>query len=414
MYHTFKIIVLTLIFSVNSVLHSAQSVWPAVQWASSVNLSACFPSDAIGLSGMYWNSYSNRLYTIGDKGYVYIHQYNKATNLFTLIATNTNMGGPEGVTMVNDSLNEFYTIDENSYQICKYTHTADISNITLSKYWYLLQSPSPMADTGNTGPEGICFVPDKYLKRVGFISTVTTKTYTSTKGMGGLLFIANQDGGYVWVFDVNPNLSNDFAYVGKYKTNRTESCDAAFDRSTGLLYILHNTGDNYLEINDMTTNLISGEYKFVTEKEFFIPNPSGSVNVEGFALSPKFPTASNLGAWLCRDVKLADNTDAIRWFNPFVAEGTDIQTYVPDIQKQTVTFNISLNQVVNELTISNMNTEGKEYSVQVYSCNGQLMAKKNLLSFPTTLNVSNLRSGIYFVKILSKYETEALKTIIKI
>jgi len=83
-----------------------------------------------------------------------------------------------------------------------------------------------------------------------------------------LIFIAHQDGGYVWVFDVNPAVTNDFAYVGKYKTNETESCDAAFDRSTGLLYILHNTGDNYLEVTDMTTTLVSGEYKFATKKNF--------------------------------------------------------------------------------------------------------------------------------------------------
>jgi hypothetical protein len=136
--------------------------------------------------------------------------------------------------------------------------------------------------------------------------------------------------------------------------------------------------------------------------------------VEGFAFSPKFPTNMSMGVWLCRDVKLADNADAVRWFNPFAAEGTDIQTDVTDVQKQCRTFNIFPNQVLNELTISNTNSEAKEYFVQVYSCIGQLMVEKKQLNFPTTINVSNLKSGIYFVKILSNHETEALKTIIKI
>ena len=397
---------------VNVICSNAQSAWPGVQWASAVNLSAVYPSDAIGLSGMYWNSYTNRLYTIGDKGYFYALQYNKTTNAYTLIGTNSSMNGPEAVTMVNDSLNEFYTIDENSYQIRKYTHAANFSTITMSKYWYLLQSPSPMTDTGNTGPEGICFVPDKYLKRIGFISSKTGTTYTSTKGMGGLIFIAHQDGGYVWVFDVNPAVTNDFAYVGKYKTNETESCDAAFDRSTGLLYILHNTGDNYLEVTDMTTTLVSGEYKFATKKEFYIPNPSGSINVEGFALSPKYPASTNMGVWLCRDVKLADNADAVRWFSTFSAEGTDIRTDVSTVTTESETFSIFPNPVSDQLIIKNIKPES--FSVQIYSGIGQLVVVKQNLNSQETINLKTLKSGIYLVKISANNQLKAVKTIIKI
>ncbi|MEI2422326.1 hypothetical protein V6O07_18745, partial [Arthrospira platensis SPKY2] len=98
------------------------------------------------------------------------------------------------------------------------------------------------------GPEGISFVPDNWLQTSGFVSSQTGQPYTSTKGMGGLMFIAHQDGGFVWVFDINPNQTNDFLYVGKYKTSRTESCGLSFDSSTGMLYILHNVGDNFLEV----------------------------------------------------------------------------------------------------------------------------------------------------------------------
>lgn len=131
----------------------------------------------------------------------------------------------------------FYTVDEKNYEIRQYVPNQDYTSITLMKKWRLLTPNTPMPDTGNDGIEGIVFVPDKHLQSIGFVSSQTGLPYTSTKGMGGLIFIAHQTEGYVWVYDVNPTLSFDVAYVGKYKTNRKESCDIAFDRTTGLLYI---------------------------------------------------------------------------------------------------------------------------------------------------------------------------------
>jgi hypothetical protein len=101
--------------------------------------------------------------------------------------------------------------------------------------------------------------------------------YSSVKGLGGLFFVAHQDEGYVWVFDVNPNSNNDFAYVGKYQTNHTESCDLAFDRSTGLLYILHNIiGNNRLEVTNLSTSLNGSSRKFIPLNDYQITNPTGN------------------------------------------------------------------------------------------------------------------------------------------
>ena len=394
-----------------------QTTWPSKVWDSAVNISSVFPSTVAELSGLYWNAYTNRLYCVADEGVLYVLSLNKTTNTFSLVKSVGKLDGPEGVTQVNNQLNEFYTIDENSYEIRRYTHNADFSTVIKANYWYLLQSPSPMTDTGNTGPEGIAFVPDSYLSKIGFLSSVTGKVYTSTRGMGGLIFIAHQDGGYVWVFDINPTSSNNFLYVGKYKTNRDESCDLTFDQSTGLLYILHNTGDNYLELTNLKTTVVSGEYKFTTSKEYYIPNPaSGSSNIEGFAITPKFPDSGNVNAWLCRDVKSSssDQSDCIRWFYPFTADGTDIRTDVPDLISQgSDAYSISPNPATVALTIKSLSESAMDCRYEIYSSVGQLIMKSNITDFPANVDIRNLQNGIYFVKVSSDNMLKTVKTIIK-
>lgn len=393
-YLLYSLILIDSIFTLN-----AQSVWPSKSWTNATNLSAVFPSKTAELSGLYWNDDLKRLYAVGDGGYAYILQYNTTTNNYTLLGTADGIGGPEGITQVNKSANEFYTVDENSYEIKKYTHDSNFTSFTKSKTWNLLQSPSPMTNTDNTGPEGIAFVPDSYLQKISFVSSVTGSPYLSVKGMGGLIFIAHQNGGYIWVFDINPDITNDFAYVGKYRTNRTESCDLAFDNSTGLLYVLHNLDDNYLEVTDLKTAIVSGEYKLNKINEYFIPNPaSGSTNIEGFAISAKYPEAASMGAWLCRDVsKTAEMADAIRWFSPFAADGNDIRTGFQSEQLNQQNFSIQLFNDI--LHIGSMNTSIQKFSVRIYSLAGQVLFEKNNLSMSTNLNVKNLKTGSYIVRV---------------
>jgi len=392
---------------------TSQSSWPSKTWANATNLSAVFPSKTAELSGMYWNDITKRLYAVGDGGYAYILQYNATTNNYTLLGTADGIGGPEGITQVNNLANEFYTVDENSYEIRKYTHDSNFTSFTKSKTWNLLQSPSPMTNTDNTGPEGIAFVPDSYLQKISFVSSQTGSAYVSVKGMGGLIFIAHQNGGYVWVFDINPNLSNDFAYVGKYKTNRTESCDLAFDNSTGLLYILHNLDDNYLEVTDLKTSIVSAEYKLNKINEYFIPNPaSGSTNIEGFAISAKYPESASMGAWLCRDVsKTAEMADAIKWFSPFAAEGNDIRT---DIQPGHFNQDIFSTKIVNgKLYVSCLRSDIQHYSIQIFTIAGELMLVKNNPASTTVLDVNNFQNGIYMIRINAEKNFTVLKKIIK-
>jgi uncharacterized protein YjiK len=321
----FKILFFLIVVSISQFVCS-QVNWPGNSWYGATNLTALMNANGItGASGLHWNGISNRLYLVQDTGRLRVLQFQEALNSFVQIGNVAVAGDLEGITQANLEANEFYVVAENEYQIRRYTHNANFTSVTLANSWNLLQAPSPMINTGNDGPEGITFVPDSWLQTSGFLSSQTGQTYISTKGMGGLIFIAHQDGGYVWAFDINPNQSNDFLYVGKYKTSRTESCGLSFDSSTGLLYILHNIGDNFLEVTDLTTNVINAEYVFTTVQEYFIPFAMDNKNIEGVAISNKCPNTSNVNAFLCRDTANSDGTavttDVLRWFQNFGAPG---------------------------------------------------------------------------------------------
>ena len=398
-----KTFIFFLLISVTQLTLNAQNAWPSQAWTSAVNLTPVIDatSGLTELSGLHWNPDLNRLYVIDDHGNMYILALNINTNKFTRIGTVAGLGGPEGVTQIDYTTNEFYTIDETSYQIRKYTHSASFSNVILSNSWNLLGSSSPMTDTGNTGPEGITFIPDSYLKSIGFISTSTGAAYTSTKGMGGLIFLAHQKKGYVWVFDLNPTVSNDFTYVGKYKTNEDESCDLAFDRSTGLLYILHNTGSNYLEVTNLSTSIVSGERKFVTKNEYNLPQPSGNTNIEGFAITPKCDDSTHVSAWLCRDVASDESTsyqqDCLRWFTPFTADGackksTDNEEIINNAIK------ISPNPANNKICISVPEILQTKVIIKLYNLIGLLVMSGWFENQQQVFDISSLTKGVYIVE----------------
>lgn len=389
------LVVFMLLFPITSLF--AQSPWPAESWNSAVNLTGVMDANGLTeLSGLHWNPVLNRLYIVDDKGRVRVLLFNSATNTFSQIANKSISGGPEGITQVDYNANEFYTIDENNYEIRKYTYPANFSSITYSNHWNLLAAPSIMPNTGNTGPEGIAFVPDDYLKAIGFVGQESGQLYTSIKGMGGLMFIANQDEGNIWVFDLNPTVNDDFAYVGKYKTNRTESCDLEFDRSTGLLYILHNTDNNTLEVTNLTTTLVPEGRKFMVVKEYQIPNPEGNINIEGFAITPKCDDSTNVSAWLCRDVANTEDVlyqkDCIRWFQPFSSEGTcGIYTNQVAEEKANVRFRVFPNPVNNLLLFSE-----KAKKIEIYNLFGELVFSNH--GYENSIPTTDFNDGIYILK----------------
>ena len=404
---------LILIIQLITVTSSGQSAWPSKTWASAVNLTSVMSSSGITeLSSLYWNNDLNRLYSVSNDGVFRVLQLNLTTNTFTQIGSISNLGGPEGITQVNNLANEFYTVDESSYQIRKYTHNATFGNSVLDKYWNLLDAPSSMSDTDNDGPEGIAFIPDSYLSSVGFVSSVTGKTYTSVKGMGGLIFIAHQNKGYIWVFDLNPLISNNFAFVGKYKTAESESCDLSFDPSTGLLYILHNTGDNYLEVTNLKTTVSSGTYKFVALAEYQLPSTSGSDNTEGFAMTPKCADSTNVSAWICRDIASDESTtlktDALRWFKPFNAPGNCLlHTDINPLQISAISISVFPNPAHNNLHVSFSLPIENNMTASIVDVSGRSIVRFDLEQEQQVqnLDISGLYNGMYLLIVRKNNQT---------
>ena len=267
-----------------------------------------------------------------------------------------------------------------------------------------------MEDTGNTGPEGIVFIPDAALSAAGFISQQTGNLYTSQKGMGGLMFVAHQDEGYIWVFDVNPTVNNDFLYVGKYQTNRLESTDLAFDRTTGMLYILHNIGANYLEVTDLGSVVTGSERKFTTVNEYFLPNPTdGNINIEGFAIVPKCPDDTQVSAWLARDVETDEGDailqDCLRWFMPFVADGTCTPP-LGTANPRAEIFNVYPNPGENTITVDFR--IGSNAEIRVLNSMGQTIINRRA-DGDVALDVSGLSAGLYAIKVSQDGKTAVVK-----
>jgi hypothetical protein len=397
-------------------ISNAQSAWPSESWNAAVNLTSVMDANGVQeLSGMHWNPLTNRLYMVQNDGRLRVLQLNTATNVFTQLASKILPGGPEGITQVDFSTNEFYIMDENNYLIRRLTHSSTFTNVTETHHWDLLALPSPMEDTGNTGPEGIVFVPDISLSAAGFISSQTGAAYTSLKGMGGLMFVAHQNEGYVWVFDLNPDVDDDFAFVGKYKTSRSESCDLSFDRTTGLLYILHNAGSNYLEVTNLSTTTISGEKKFIETNEYFIPTPPGAnINIEGFAITPKCPDSSNVSAWLCRDVSGGSANallqDAVRWFNPFTADGNCVPLSDQEFTDNKI--KVYPNPADDQITVST-GFDLQNANIQISNALGQVvMSKENYSGTEAIFDVSPLQNGLYILEIYrgeSVFQTKWIK-----
>ncbi len=395
--------VLNLLLLLISKQHAAQSNWPSEGWDDAENLTAAMDTlGVVELSGLYWNPLTSRLYVINNIGGLKVMELNAGSGSFTQIANQSIGGGPEGITLADDAAGELYVIDENSYKIIRYSHAVDFSNITEARSWNLLSPPSPMPNTANFGPEGIAFIPDSFLTVSGFVSEASGQLCTSSKGMGGLMFIAHQEQGYVWAFDLNPDVTDDFAFVGKYKTNSTESCDLAFDRSTGLLYILHNAAQNTLEVVSLSIDSSGSEMKLATINEYAVPNPAGNINIEGFAITPKCADTSGVSAWLCRDVtsiEILYQTDCIRWFNPFQADGD-----CPDVNTastETATgreIEIFWNYPSGLLTI---NSDEIIRSYVVCNSMGSMVEKRIPGTLSLEINTQAYSNGIYYVAVQS-------------
>ncbi|MBN1268989.1 MAG: hypothetical protein JXB04_05335, partial [Kiritimatiellae bacterium] len=157
--------------------------------------------------------------------------------------------------------------------------------------------------------------------REGFRGT-NGNLYVSTNGMGGLMFVGHQSGGYVHAFDLDPD-SSAFAYVGRFKTGQSETAGLEFDRTAGQLYVWHNTGSNFLEVTELNSYVDGSDRRLRQMAEYYGPR---SGNLEGFAMLPLDET--NNWCFITDD----DNSggEAVVWYREFEpSEDTDSDS-LPD------------------------------------------------------------------------------------
>ncbi|HEX5221639.1 MAG TPA: hypothetical protein VFZ59_18890 [Verrucomicrobiae bacterium] len=276
MFRSFIALALTLPIAIR-----AASPWPAESSSAALKLTSLDPEFTSDMSGAYWNGTTRTFWvSCNNPGTFWALQQNAVGNW--QIATNAAgtqarwpAGGDlEGICQANDSDPSVFVMDEDGW-IRQYSVT-NYGVVSLMRSWDI-RTYCP--EDGGDGPEAITFVPDDWLRHEGFRDGSGTLR-TSSNGMGGLMFVGSQIGGFVHVFDLNTNAST-YTYCGSNQTSRTETADLAFDRATGKLYIWHNTGANYLEVAELNSTLNGNVRRFRTLMEYTGPR---SGNLEGFAL----------------------------------------------------------------------------------------------------------------------------------
>lgn len=284
---------------------SAVTPWPGETWSGATNLTSLNPTAwASNLSGAYWNPATRRLWVCTNGPARFWSLRENGTGGFQVEREYTGAGDLEAITQIPALSDRVLLLDEQARTIRSYR----ISDGAALTTWLL----SAITDWGNSGPEGIAFVPNAWLAQNGFVDGTGApypQSVHGADGFGGIVFVAVQTSGWVYAFDLRTNGTSTF--VGRYLTSRTESCEMTFDDSIGRMYVLHNIDGNLLEVTSLASTLSAGDRRFVTQDEFQVP--SGS-NIEGFGLMPAkgaVDATSDRWAFFTDDSNLQG---ALRWF----------------------------------------------------------------------------------------------------
>ena len=236
----------------------AAEPWPAEAWTSAKTLTHLDPAFKNNMSGACYNPETDTYWVCCDGGPSAFWALKKDQNGNLALATKgkaqakykPGKGDLEGICQVDYREDSVFLMFEGADKIREYD-VSRYGKATLKNEWDI---SAYVPTRGGAGSEGITFVPDKWLEKEGFTDG-NGKPYVSTNGMGGLMFVAHQNGGKLYAFDLSRRTKS-VTFVGAYATSRLESSGLEFDRSTGLLYIWHNTGPNYLQITKLSSKRI--------------------------------------------------------------------------------------------------------------------------------------------------------------
>ena len=264
----------------------AKEPWPGEPWTSAQIFTHLDPDFLNNLSGASWTP-ETRTFWVCRNGRPSVFWALKLNSDGNLDIARDDAGNPakfdvgggdlEGICQVDYKSDLVFLLLENTDLIYAYD-VSTFGTAVLKNQWDI---SAYVPTTIGVGAEGITFVPDKWLDKHGFVDGEGTP-HVSKNGMGGLMFVAHQNGGRIYVFDLGPN-GNIVSFVGAYKTAQRESSGLEFDQSTGLLYIWHNIDDNSLEITKLSSFIENEERRLTPVAEFVGPKTG---NLEGIAIVP--------------------------------------------------------------------------------------------------------------------------------
>lgn len=271
---------------------AAEIPWPAEGMSAAANLTAVEGPGAndfhVNMSSAFWNPQTRRLWVCrngGTGGSKFWALREDGSGGFEIDYQDglrgewSNFGDLEAITQADYGEAAIYLLIEGEERIKEYS-IATYAAAQLVNDW---NTAPHLPTSGNAGAEGLCFVPDAFLAAQGFVDAAGNP-YLSRGGMGGVMLVAHQNGGRLYAFDLN-RVSGDFTFVGAYQTNYGESCELAFDRSDGRLYILHGANWNRIEVATLGS-AVTGSERRINEM-FTYGRPAGSPsswNLEGFAV----------------------------------------------------------------------------------------------------------------------------------
>ncbi|MFA5205168.1 MAG: hypothetical protein WC708_12275 [Lentisphaeria bacterium] len=268
----------------------AAEPWPAEPCTAATTLTHLDPAFKKNMSGACYNPETETFWVCCNGGPSAFWALKRDKNGTWGIATkggkparyDVGEGDLEDICQADYRKERVYLMLEGADKIREYD-TSHYGRAKLRREWDI---SAHVPTQGGAGSEGITFVPDDWLKK-GTFTDAGGNPYVSRGGLGGLMLVAHQNGGGIYAFDLGADRPA-VHFVGAYRSSREESSGLGFDRSSGLLYIWHNTGPNYLEVTRLASTAEGNGRRLLTVREF--TGPKGG-NLEGIALVPA--TAGN-------------------------------------------------------------------------------------------------------------------------
>lgn|GEM_PF-1667048 len=275
-------------------IHSASGdcPWPAESTSDATNLTSVggstfdneFDSD---LSGALWNPVHRTLWLCRNNGpsavWAVVEDGAGGYRIDTRggsAAAWEDFADAEGVAQADfDDDGTLYVVSESPAAITEYDLSVGGTK-TIVNQWIL------RAEIAGSGSEGLTFVPDEFLSAQGFVDASGTP-YVSAGGMGGLFFVGHQSAGQLYVFDMN-RTTGGYTFVGEYQTGGDETAGLEFDRSTGQLFIWHDSSIDQIEVVRLSSTVAAGGRRMDTIVTYDGPEliTLMSNNIEGIAVKP--------------------------------------------------------------------------------------------------------------------------------